>query len=405
MSYEYIKSLVERRQHAWARAQDIMNRAAAESRDLTAEEQADLDATDAALTRYKQEEERLVRMQSAAESSGGFRGEPERIERGGLRGEPKTDGERLAAMLRGELRSFEARGAAGFDVRALQSAGGTAIPTTFYDQVTVYLRTDNPIYQVATVLDTPDGHSIVLPRLTADPAHGGTVTAEATGINELDPTISSVQLDAYKYAIVTLWSRELDTDNVINLQDLIARASARELTLDMGDHFATGSGSGQPNGFITAASNGGTANGTALGASSWTFFGPHDLVDLFYGRAAGYRTNGSWMMSTTAITKARKFRDNNNQFIWDPSLVAGQPDRFLGRPVYENPSMAAVASASKSVAFGDFSRYFIRRLPLRVEVSDEYKFSADQRAIKVVERTDGDLVDTAAIAYLVSANT
>ena len=44
----------------------------------------------------------------------------------------------------------------------------------------------------------------------------------------------------------------------------------------------------------------------------------------------------------------------------------------------------------------------VERLPLRVEVSDEYKFSTDQRAIKVVERTDGDLVDTASVAYLVS---
>jgi HK97 family phage major capsid protein len=68
--------------------------------------------------------------------------------------------------------------------------------------------------------------------------------------------------------------------------------------------------------------------------------------------------------------------------------------------------MAAVASASKSVAFGDFKRYFVRRvLPVRVEVSKDYKFNTDQIAVKVVERVDGDLIDTNAIAYLVSDNT
>lgn len=400
MSAEFLQSLNEQRLHAWERAKQIMDGAAAESRDLTAEERADLERADNALVQIKADQDRYLRMVEAAKAIDA-RTEAPRTERSVAA--PMTDAQRFNAMFRGDLRSFDAVPSPEF--RALQSAGGSAIPTNFYDQVTVYLRTLNPIWQAATVLNTADGSSLVFPRLTADPNHGGTVTAEAAGINELDPTISQVTLDAYKYGIVTLWSRELNDDNVIGLQDLIARSSARELAIDIGAHMATGNGTGQPNGFISAAANGGTAAGTANGASSWTFFGPPDLVDLYYGRAAGYRTVGSWMVSTTAAAKIRSFRDGNNQFIYQPALGAGAPDSLMGRPMYENPAMAAVASATKSVAFGDFSRYFIRRLPARVEVSTEYKFSTDQLAIKVVERTDGDLVDGAAIAYLVSANT
>ena len=67
--------------------------------------------------------------------------------------------------------------------------------------------------------------------------------------------------------------------------------------------------------------------------------------------------------------------------------------------------MAAVASASKSIAFGDFKKYFVQRVtPMRVELSKDYKFNTDQLALKTVERVDGDLVDTAAVAFLVSAN-
>jgi HK97 family phage major capsid protein len=109
-------------------------------------------------------------------------------------------------MFRGERRSFESQ--TREEYRALQSAGGSAIPTTFQETVTVYLRTLSPMFRddLFTVLNTPTGNPITLPRLTADPAHGGTLTAEAAGINELDPTISSVQLDSYKYAVTTLWS-------------------------------------------------------------------------------------------------------------------------------------------------------------------------------------------------------
>jgi HK97 family phage major capsid protein len=66
--------------------------------------------------------------------------------------------------------------------------------------------------------------------------------------------------------------------------------------------------------------------------------------------------------------------------------------------------MAAVASASKSVAFGDFAAYHVREVtPMAVAISTEYKFDTDQIAIKTTWRVDGDLPDVAAIAYLVSA--
>jgi HK97 family phage major capsid protein len=92
--------------------------------------------------------------------------------------------------------------------------------------------------------------------------------------------------------------------------------------------------------------------------------------------------------------------------MWDPSLVAGQPDRFYGRPVYENAAMAAVASATTSVLFGDLSAYYTRIVGApRVEFSRDYKFNTDQLALRSIIRVDGNLLDAGAIKKLVSANT
>lgn len=393
----YLDRIVDQRVQTEMRYREILNTAYGENRDLTPEEIANLETADADIDRFNADEQRILSLEAKLHATDALRASIGPVIEQARRGPVQTDRDRLAAMFRGELDSFESR--------ALQSAGGSAIDQTFYDRVTVYERTLVPVLEVATVLNTPRGEPIVLPRLTADPAHGGTVTAEAAAINELDPTISSVQLDSYKYGIVTLWSRELDNDNVIDLEDLVARASARELAIDIGAHLTTGDGSGKPNGFINAGTNGGTASGTSGAQASDTFFSAYDLITLYYTLAVPYRMNGSWQVSNTAAAKMRKARDSTGQLLWELSTQAGQPTNFLGRPVYENPAMAAVASASKSVAFGDFSRYFVRRLPLRVERSTEYKFSTDQLAIKVVERIDGDLVDTAAVAYLVSANT
>lgn len=401
----YAQHAHDQRNKAIVALQGLLDTVAAEGRSLSAEETEQVERMEAEAARWATESQRAIRAAELARAADEFRGEmAPRVDAAREARRDATDGELLRAMFRGETRGFTS--SPDVQWRALQSAGGSAIPTTFYDLVTVYLRNETPMFRgdLFTILDTPTGEPITLPRLTADPSFGGTVTAEAGGITEADPTVSSVQLDSYKYAGTTLWSAELGIDNVIGLEDLVARAITREIGLDMSDDLTTGNGTSKPNGIINAAANGGTATGTAGNTSADTFFGPVDLVDLKYGLASGYRRTGAYMVSTTALAKMRKFRDSNKQFLFQPSLMAGTPDMFDGSPVIENPSMAAVASATKSVAFGDLSRYFIRRCPTRIDLSTEYKFSTDQVALRVIERIDGDLVDTAAVKYLVSAN-
>ena len=58
----------------------------------------------------------------------------------------------------------------------------------------------------------------------------------------------------------------------------------------------------------------------------------------------------------------RKLKDTGtgtNQYMWQPGLQAGQPDRLLGRPVYTSSNMPEAATGNKSVVFGDLSYYYI----------------------------------------------
>lgn len=92
-------------------------------------------------------------------------------------------------------------------------------------------------------------------------------------------------------------------------------------------------------------------------------------------------------------------------FLFDPALTTDFIPTLMGRPIYENPAMAAVASASKSVAVGDFRQYVIRQLPLRVDVSAEYAWGSDGMAIRIIYEADGDLMHATAIRYLISGDT
>lgn len=404
-----LQSLIEAKREVMTRASAVMAIAQSEQRDVNPSENADLQRmlleVDDLNARIRQESS----LEDRAKLADSVRSRYASI----LSADPASTF--TSAELPTLWSDFRTRGFAAADVatsqpfretRALGSAGGSAIATTFADQVVVYQRTASPMLDpnVVTISTSASGAPFTVPRLSADISYGGTVVAEAGTLPTLDPTISAVTLTPYKYGAITLWSAELDQDEIIELQPLIARSTGRELGLDIGAHLTTGDGSGKPQGFVGAAGIGGTATVTFGGTAS-TFFDYGDLVELWGSVSAPYRSTGVWQLSTDAFVKVQRFRDDNGNLVLLPGLQGGAPT-LLGRPVYENPAMAAVGSASKSVAFGDFRQYWVRRVePMRVELSRDFKYDTDQVALKVVERIDGDLIDTSAVKTLVSANT
>ena len=404
----YVDRLITLRMEAVDRQRALMAQAETEKRDLSPEELANVDATDKAITDYGESIAHFQEMDARALAADTVRdtaGKLIRTDRQSSRKDP-TDAEIIMAIASGgEVRGREYNKGAGgylFEERSLApdttNMVGATISQSFYDQVQVYQRTLNPTYDLATVIKTRTGAPIVIPRLTADqttytPGYG-------TAITPSDPTISSITLNAYGYKSLTLWAQELDEDEAINLEQLIARTAGRDIGIQAGSAFTLGSGTGEPKGFITACTNGGTAAGTP-------FLNGDDLMSLFYSLAQPYRLSpgAAWQVSNSALQKMRKAKDTVGQYLWVPSLLVGTPDMFLGKPVRENPAMSAVASASKSVAFGDFSAYIIREVNgFRVDRSTDYAFNTDQVALKTVWRVDGNLPDALAIKYLVSYN-
>ena len=67
--------------------------------------------------------------------------------------------------------------------------------------------------------------------------------------------------------------------------------------------------------------------------------------------------------------------------------------------------MAAVASASKSVAIIHEPSYYVRELPIEVASSSDYLFNTNQIALRTLYGVDGNIPDLNAVKVLVSANT
>ncbi len=413
----YIQREVDARAKDEADARAILDAAAAETRDMTAEEEERFDRFIASSEIRKARIEKLQKMD--ADSTGLADALRDRIgdvddkDSGAAGGEARGDDQRIVAAVMEQIRVHQHGGDKReinldlpFDeeriskvreeVRAIAdfSTGTSLYMSDFTTRVAVYERTMSPWLNLAEVITADNGRPLVLPNLSADVT--GYSPGEGTAITESTPTMGTATATPVSYKALAYVSMEAEEDEVVGLMGLISKSQGRSLGLQFGSASTTA--------ILAAATNGGTATGLSGGGTA-TFVGYEDLLDLKYGRAAPYRLTGVWVMSNGMIKKARKFTDKNGQYLWQPAISAGEPDRFDGQPVYEDPYLAAPASATKSVLYGDASAWTIKQRPLRVAVSTDYRFNTDEVAIKSVLRAGGALADAAALAFLVSANT
>ncbi|RUP66716.1 Phage capsid family protein [Streptomyces sp. NP10] len=390
---EFIKRLQERRANVWEQAKALLDTAEGEKRELTAEEEqtyqrlnADLDAIDA---RAKDMVEAEQRTKDADEAFRSLLAKPETLERKGA----EADSE-LRRWARGEMRGFDVavpEGAAFRDLtKGSATAGGNTVPTTFYGQLMAHLIEVSGIMSAGpTVLNTTSGETIEMPVTTA--FSSATLTAEATALTESDPAFAKRSLGAYKYGVLLQISSELLSDTGVDLQGFLSMQAGRALGNSFGTHAVTGDGSSKPTGVMTTATTGKTGATSVAGA-----FTADDLIDLYYSVISPYRNSSScgWLMRDATLGAARKLKDQQGQYLWQPSIQVGAPDQLLGKPVHTDPNVAAVGLSAKSVAFGDFSQYFVRMAGgVRFERSDDYAFNSDLVTYRAIIRADGLLID------------
>jgi HK97 family phage major capsid protein len=377
MSQSFIKAQAEARAKAWEEAKALLDTAAAEKRDLTSEENqkfdrinAELDERAAAIETIRKAEEREAKAAAAASDFA-------------VAETNKSDYDYVRSLAKGEIRShnFETRGT----LTPSNSSG--VVPQSFVARVYDLAREVGPMLDVSEVFNTQSGEDLKIPTLTSY----GTATYDAPGatIDESEPTFSSITLGAKKYGFLVPVARELIEDGGVDIAEVLARAAGNSIGVAINAALTTGAGgSTAPTGIVTAAGTG--VSGTIAGG----LFTADQLIDLVYSvDGAVRRLNGTgWLMAPSAIRNARKLKDNDGQYLFQPSLQAGQPDTLLGYRVSENPGMAAVGSASASVGFGYLPSYKVRVAGgLRVDRSDDFKFANDLAVFRFLIRVDGNL--------------
>lgn len=310
--------------------------------------------------------------------------------------ETRSDRDILLDIANGEIRSHE------FEARDLDFYGGNAQgqdalkDETFVARLYEVVRETTPIIQAgATVIRTQRGEKMNLPKVTGFSSaqridEGQTLTAS-------DPAFGKATVDVYKYGVFLRSTWEFLTDPYVGIEAFLARQAGVSLADGIGTDLLVGDGTNKPTGVVTA-----TTNTHALATAQTFDF--DDLIDTQHSIKSAHRKRASWLMSDSALAVARKVKDGNGRYIWEPSVRVGEPDVILGRPVYTDPSMAWDSGLSTKVAlYGDMSAYYVRLAGgVRAETSKDFAFDSDEVVWRFIQRADGVLVDTNATVAIVN---
>src|SRR5690606_29895604 len=256
---------------------------------------------------------------------------------------------------------------------------------------------------VATEMVTSSGNPIKVPAVddTAVTAEAHTEAAALTDDGGKDVVFGQKSLDAYAFDTEFIrWSWELDQDSIFNMESLLGELLGERLGRIANTQLTVGTGSSAPHGVVTASTLGKTAAAAAAVTGD-------ELIDLIHSVDPAYRTSPkvAFMFNDTTLSVIRKLKDGNGNYLWQMGNVQqGAPGTLLGYRYHVNQAVPNVATGQKSVLFGDFGKYFVRKVGAPVIGVLRERFWPDMGIAGLI-RFDGELGDTAAIKHLIQAAT
>ena len=273
------------------------------------------------------------------------------------------------------------------------SEGGYLVPDEFERTLIEALEEENIFRRIATVIHSNIGDRKI--PVVASKGTAGWIDEEGL-YPESDDSFGQLSLGAYKLGTMIKISEELLNDSAFDMEGYITREFARRIGTKEEEAFFKGDGTGKPLGLL--ADTGGADIGVTTTGASIT---ADDVIDLYYSLRVPYRKKAKWIMNDSTVSALRKLKDQNGQYLWQPSLVAGTPNTILGCEVISSPFMPSIAAGEKAIAFGDYSYYWIAdRQGRTFKRLNELFATTGQVGFLGAQRVDGKLILPEAIKVL-----
>lgn len=270
--------------------------------------------------------------------------------------------------------------------------GGYLVPEEYDRRLIDVLNENNIMRTLGTKITTSGLH-----RITITATKPAALWVEEGGkIPFSDSTFGQITIDAFKLAVGVKVTNELLYDSMFPLESYIIEQFGKAMGNAEEDAFLNGDGKKKPLG-IFHQEGGAISDVTTAGGS----ISSDDIISLVYALGRPYRQKAKFIMNDQTIAVIRKLKDGNGNYMWQPSIKEGEPDRLLGYPVFTSAYAPIVEAGKPAIAFGDFSYYNIADRGTRsIQELTELYAETDTTGFIAKERVDGKLILPEAVHLL-----
>ncbi len=253
------------------------------------------------------------------------------------------------------------------------SAGGYAVPEMISRDVTILQKKMSPVRDLVKVVQVGTNDYKELVDLGGETSGWVGETGSRTGtatpaLRQVTPT----QGEIYAYPTVSEWSLD---DIFFNVPEWLSNRVARSFAIEEGDAVIRGDGSNKPTGMINTSPVTTSDEASPLrAAAAYQYINcdtdadgspaspgvrADSLIDVVYTLNSMYRAGATWIMNSLTTGAVRKLKDTTGQYLWQPSLQAGQPAMLLGYPVATWEQMDDIGNNLFPIAFGNWKEAYV----------------------------------------------
>lgn len=399
-----LRALREQRAKLIKDARALTDKAEAEKRELTGEEDAqfskmfdDADKLKAKIDREEQliEEERKLAL-GRFEETHRDPANPAPVKRARDTEEYRTAFRRYILEGRQFLNPEE--------IRALSAenpiTGGYVVtPQQFLNELIKAIDDQVFIRRLARKIPVTAAASLGVPSLDADPADADWTSELATGSEDSTMAFGKRELHPYPLAKRIKISNKLLRVAALDPESLVRERLAYKFAVTEEKAFLLGTGAGQPLGVFTASNDGIPTSRDMSTDNTSTAITTDGLKNAKYNQKGGYWARMQWLFHRDGVKMIAKLKDTTNQYIWTDSIVEGEPDRLLGAPVNMSEFVPNTFTTGLYVGIlGDFASYWIADA-MQIELQRLVELYAETNQTGLIGRLECDGAPVLAEAF------
>jgi HK97 family phage major capsid protein len=248
--------------------------------------------------------------------------------------------------------------------------GGFLVTADMSGRIVKHVFETSPLRQVANVVtistDALEG------MFDLDELNAGWVAEQDSRPNTGTPKLGKYRIQVHELYANPAVTQSLLDDASIDIEAYLAGKVADKLSRVENAAFISGTGKGQPQGFLNYAAGVNWSNDTKqieqVTSAASAVFDFDSLIDIQYRLKQPYRDRAKWAFARLSFPAIRKLKDNYGRYLWEPSTQIGAPSTLLGAGIVELNDFPAIAASALVAAYADWNEAYqiVDRIGVRI---------------------------------------